>query len=135
MRSNEEDLQESTSAQIPKSTFGHDGRGHFLRHNPSRVLPLQGNSVQISRIPRAHQSLNMQLLHMQYERFLPMDRWKLSLGFEHLVVPKDKFTLTTPWDDIKTYTFGTGVAKHYFCGTCGISPFYVPRSNPNGYSV
>jgi len=56
-------------------------------------------------------------------------------GFEHLVVPKSKFTLETPWDAIKTYAFGTGVAKHYFCGTCGISPFYVPRSNPNGYSV
>jgi len=50
-------------------------------------------------------------------------------------VPKDNFTLITPWDAVKTYTFGTGVAKHYFCGTCGISPFYIPRSNPNGYSV
>jgi len=52
-----------------------------------------------------------------------------------LIVPKDKFNLLTPWDAIKTYTFGTKIAKHYFCGTCGISPFYVPRSNPNGYSV
>ena len=56
-------------------------------------------------------------------------------GFQHLVVPKDKFTLLTPWGEVKTYTFGTGIAKHYFCGTCGVSPFYVPRSNPNGYSV
>jgi hypothetical protein len=50
-------------------------------------------------------------------------------------VPKESFSLETSWDDIKTYQFGTKVAKHYFCGTCGISPFYVPRSNPNGYSV
>ncbi len=28
-----------------------------------------------------------------------------------------------------------GVAKHYFCRTCGIKSFYVPRSNPDGYSV
>jgi hypothetical protein len=56
-------------------------------------------------------------------------------GFEHLIVPKENFTLDTSWDAVKTYQFGTGVAKHHFCGTCGISPFYVPRSNPNGYSV
>jgi hypothetical protein len=31
--------------------------------------------------------------------------------------------------------FGTGVAKHYFCRTCGIKPFYVPRSNPDGIDV
>ena len=60
---------------------------------------------------------------------------ELNSGFEHLVVPKEKFTLITPWDAVKTYTFGTGIAQHYFCSTCGISPFYVPRSNPNGYSV
>jgi hypothetical protein len=77
----------------------------------------------------------MQLLHLQHERFPAPESASLNLGFEHLVVPQDKFTLETSWDAIKTYTFGTGIAKHYFCGTCGISPFYVPRSNPNGYSV
>src|SRR5687768_301216 len=29
----------------------------------------------------------------------------------------------------------TGVAKHYFCRTCGMKPFYVPRSNPDGMDV
>jgi hypothetical protein len=77
----------------------------------------------------------MQLLHLQHERFPAPELASLNLGFQHLVVPKDKFTLETSWDAIKTYTFGTGIAKHYFCGTCGISPFYVPRSNPNSYSV
>jgi hypothetical protein len=77
----------------------------------------------------------MQLLHLQHERFPAPELASLNSGFEHLVVPKDKFTLETSWDEIKTYTFGTGIAKHYFCGTCGISPFYVPRSNPNGYTV
>ena len=31
--------------------------------------------------------------------------------------------------------FNTGVAKHTFCRTCGIKPFYVPRSNPDGIDV
>jgi hypothetical protein len=44
-------------------------------------------------------------------------------------------TLLTPWEAIKTYTFGTGIAQHYFCAICGVSPFYVPRSDPEGYSV
>lgn len=34
-----------------------------------------------------------------------------------------------------TYTWGTGVAQHTFCKTCGIKPFYIPRSNPNGYDI
>ena len=34
-----------------------------------------------------------------------------------------------------TYRFNTGVAKHLFCGICGIKSFYVPRSNPDGVDV
>ena len=30
--------------------------------------------------------------------------------------------------------FGTGTG-HLFCRICGIKSFYVPRSNPDGYSV
>ena len=37
--------------------------------------------------------------------------------------------------DLATYTFGTGVAKHTFCSTCGIHPFYTPRSHPDGVDV
>ena len=29
----------------------------------------------------------------------------------------------------------SGIAKHYFCKTCGIKPFYIPRSNPDGIDV
>jgi hypothetical protein len=36
---------------------------------------------------------------------------------------------------IETYTFNTGVAKHYFCRHCGVHPFYVPRSHPQGFSA
>ena len=37
--------------------------------------------------------------------------------------------------DIQTYTFNTGVAKHTFCRFCGIKPFYTPRSNPDGIDI
>ena len=30
---------------------------------------------------------------------------------------------------------GTGVARHTFCSRCGIHPFYVPRSHPDGLDV
>jgi hypothetical protein len=56
-------------------------------------------------------------------------------GFLHLIVPNSKFTLTQGEDDLSCYTFNTGVAKHYFCRHCGIKPFYVPRSNPDGMDV
>jgi hypothetical protein len=29
----------------------------------------------------------------------------------------------------------TRVAQHLFCSHCGIKPFCVPRSHPDGYSV
>ena len=56
-------------------------------------------------------------------------------GFLHLIVPAEQFTLIAGQDALTTYTFGTGVAKHLFCKICGIKSFYVPRSNPNGFSV
>ncbi|MBK8993712.1 MAG: GFA family protein [Gammaproteobacteria bacterium] len=56
-------------------------------------------------------------------------------GFLHLIVPASRFRLLTGADALTSYTFGTGVAKHLFCRHCGIKSFYVPRSNPDGYSV
>jgi hypothetical protein len=56
-------------------------------------------------------------------------------GFLHLVVSKDRFRLLQGQDDLTCYTFNTRVAKHYFCKHCGCKPFYVPRSNPDGFSV
>ena len=38
-------------------------------------------------------------------------------------------------DDLTTYTFNTGTAKHTFCKHCGIHPFYVPRSDPDKIDV
>jgi hypothetical protein len=56
-------------------------------------------------------------------------------GFLHLLVPAEKFRLLSGAESLTTYIFGTGVAKHHFCKVCGIKSFYVPRSNPNGFSV
>ena len=56
-------------------------------------------------------------------------------GFLHLIVPASKFTLLSGTNEMTTYSWGTGVARHTFCRTCGIKPFYVPRSNPDGYDV
>jgi hypothetical protein len=56
-------------------------------------------------------------------------------GILHLIVPPDRFELLSGRDDLTTYTFNTGVAKHTFCKTCGTHPFYVPRSDPDKIDV
>ncbi len=56
-------------------------------------------------------------------------------GFLHLIVSQDKFTLLKGDDNLTTYTFNTGVAKHKFCRSCGIHSFYTPRSHPDCISV
>ncbi len=56
-------------------------------------------------------------------------------GFLHLIVPASRFRLLQGADSLATYTFGQGVARHLFCKVCGIKSFYVPRSNPDGFSV
>ena len=56
-------------------------------------------------------------------------------GFLHLIVSNNDFRLTGGEDDLETYTFGTGTAKHLFCRRCGVKSFYVPRSHPDGVSV
>lgn len=33
------------------------------------------------------------------------------------------------------YQWGTKTAVRRFCSTCGVLPFYVPRSNPDGYGI
>ena len=56
-------------------------------------------------------------------------------GFVHVIVPRDHFQLVAGEEHLREYRFNTGLARHYFCDHCGIKSFYVPRSNPDGYSV
>lgn len=57
-------------------------------------------------------------------------------GFLHLIVSKDDFEILEGGpSELATYAFGSGVAKHKFCRTCGMHPFYTPRSHPDGIDV
>jgi hypothetical protein len=56
-------------------------------------------------------------------------------GFLHLIVPPDCFELVSGADVLTTYRFNTGTAAHTFCTTCGIHPFYRPRSDPDKIDV
>lgn len=56
-------------------------------------------------------------------------------GFLALIVSGAEFRLLQGIDDLRTYSFNTGAAKHHFCGFCGVKSFYVPRSHPDGVSV
>lgn len=55
--------------------------------------------------------------------------------YQHLIVPASKFHLLSGEDRLSRYTFGSGLAQHYFCSNCGVKSFYIPRSNPDGVSV
>ena len=56
-------------------------------------------------------------------------------GTLHLIVPRSRFHLLQGADELTEYKFNTGTARHLFCSRCGVKSFYVPRSNPDGYSV
>lgn len=56
-------------------------------------------------------------------------------GFLHLIVPGTRFRLLHGDDALTEYRFNTGTARHLFCRHCGVKPFYVPRSHPDGWSV
>jgi hypothetical protein len=56
-------------------------------------------------------------------------------GYLHLIVPHARFRLLRGADALTEYRFNTASARHLFCRRCGVKSFYVPRSNPDGYSV
>jgi hypothetical protein len=56
-------------------------------------------------------------------------------GYLHLIVPRARFRLLRGQESLSEYTFNTRTARHLFCRHCGVKSFYVPRSNPDGYSV
>jgi len=59
----------------------------------------------------------------------------LRTGYLHLIVPASAFRLVKGEKALSLYTFNTGTARHYFCKHCGCRPYYVPRSNPDGFSI
>jgi len=56
-------------------------------------------------------------------------------GNIHVIVPSSRFRLLKGEGELSEYRFGTGNARHFFCRTCGVKSFYIPRSNPDGYAV
>lgn len=58
-----------------------------------------------------------------------------ATGFVGIIVPEDAFELVAGGHALGEYRFNTGVARHWFCTTCGVKSFYRPRSNPDGYNI
>jgi len=56
-------------------------------------------------------------------------------GFVHAIVPPESFELLRGAEALTEYRFGTRVAVHLFCSTCGVHPFYTPRSHPDHVDI
>jgi hypothetical protein len=56
-------------------------------------------------------------------------------GYVHWIIPRERFRLLTRWEDLATYSFNTGVARHHFCPRCGVASFYIPRSAPDKIDI
>jgi hypothetical protein len=57
------------------------------------------------------------------------------MGYLHVIVPPERFAILKGEDQLTVYRFNTRVAQHMFCNTCGIHPFYRPRSHPDDWDV
>ena len=47
----------------------------------------------------------------------------------------DELQIESPNTNLGSYEFGTNVAHHYFCSTCGIYPFHETMRKPGHYRV
>mmetsp|Transcript_9485 Transcript_9485/g.28294 ORF Transcript_9485/g.28294 Transcript_9485/m.28294 type:complete len:162 (+) Transcript_9485:133-618(+) len=61
-------------------------------------------------------------------------------GNVHIIIPQEDFRVDMPENKsyqaaTTEYLWGTKTAKRRFCRTCGILPWYRPRSNPDGYAI
>ena len=56
-------------------------------------------------------------------------------GFLHIIVPHEDFALIKGHEELSSYQFGSEVAEHLFCRTCGVKSFYQPRSHADAWSV
>ena len=50
-------------------------------------------------------------------------------------VHESALTILAGEDNLTEYRWNTGVARHFFCATCGIYPFHRKRSAPDSYGV
>lgn len=56
-------------------------------------------------------------------------------AYLHWIVPRDAFQVISGEETLACYRFGTRAARHYFCSTCGVAPYYVARSHPDKIDV
>lgn len=57
-------------------------------------------------------------------------------GYRHWIVPRENFRLTAgSFAELREYRFNTMTARHYFCPVCGVTPFYIARSDPDKIDV
>ena len=56
-------------------------------------------------------------------------------GVLSLRVKPEQFRLLSGEDQLGTYRFGTGLARHHFCTVCGIHTFSRPRAAPDQYTI
>ncbi len=56
-------------------------------------------------------------------------------SYLHWIVPVARVRFVGEALKVSTYRFNTRVARHQFCSTCGVSPYYVPRSDPDKIDV
>jgi hypothetical protein len=56
-------------------------------------------------------------------------------GHLGVIVPRSRFRIIQGETNLHEYQFNSKVAHHYFCKTCEIKSFYIPRSHPEGVSV
>lgn len=50
-------------------------------------------------------------------------------------VHESSFRLIAGEDALRLYQWNTRIARHFFCGVCGIYPFHRKRSMPDHYGV
>ena len=56
-------------------------------------------------------------------------------AYLHWIIETNRFRLLRGAEKLSVYSFNTGVAQHYFCPTCGVASFYIPRSEPDKIDV
>ena len=56
-------------------------------------------------------------------------------GYLHWPVAHERVRILAGAGEWSSYRFGSGVAEHRFCPTCGISPFRIARSDPDMLTI